>query len=624
MSHEVLLVSGVAGAAPAAERRRVLAHAAGRVPGVVSWETYEDERTAVALVVTAPLGGTVGHLRASAGGVRVVVGMSDAAASAALEGTAGPLSGAEHGHVRVDVDPSGTIELGTDGTGILPSFWAGSAERFAWSTHLASLVSLGVRPDLDEVGSLEYLVMLQPLGVRTVLADASLLPAGGRLRLDPGRPPQVDVQRLYTPSTASVPDDVAVEEFRTLWTELTDDLLARASSERLALGLSGGLDSRAIAAECVRRGSRPHAFTYGAAGSDPGRVATEVARILQLDHTLLGLHDDRLMPSPAALSELLDGAHSPGEMYELWFGSTLRQFADVVVNGHGGGPLWGDEKALGITDPGLLLDTLAQRYASELEAVSPFLGAGVATGARETFRASLRSSLVEWTESGRPDMVSFWNVHNRQFRWGNMLATALRRSGLRLEAPFMDSRFLRFSAALTPEQRRNGRLYLRVHREVFAETAAVPRSDDGNPPQRLSHLYWSGESSFARQFAVLAREHPVSAVRRASGRVQGNVAHRLERTPRLAGVGERYLDRHSVFVADVWLRNREAYRTRLLDFLSGAPTPSVLSAAAVERAVDELASGATRDGALRLVRIATLQAWNQDFVRRATEVSSVR
>ena len=625
MSHELLLLSGPPGPDPTERRRRVLQDAARQVPGATAWQVFEDERTVVALVETAPEGGTGAIAEQDPrGGLVVVVGLSSEAARAAGDSVAGQHSGAEHGHVKVVLGPHGEIDISTDGTGIIPSFWAAGRGEVAFSTHLASLVSLGVSPTLDDIGSLEYLVMLQPLRARTVLASASLLPAGGRLHVTPGAAPEESVRGLYVPSEDRLGDDEAVHEFATLWSTVTRDFLDRAGSDRLALGLSGGLDSRAIGVECVRLGRRPHAFTYGSSTSRPARVATEVARLLQLDHTVLPLQQDRLLPRPAELAGLLDGAHSPAEMYELWFGPVLKEFADVVVNGHGGGPLWGDEKALGISDEARLLDTLERRFGGEVDGVAPFLADGLAGSARATFRGSLRDSLEPWTALDRPDVVSFWNVNNRQFRWGNMLATALRRSGLRLEAPFMDSRFLQFSARLTPEQRRNGRLYLRMHREVFAETAGVPRSDDGNPPRHLSHLYWSGESSFAHQFTRFAREHPISAARRASRRLQGNLAHRVEHSSTLARPAEAHLTNSSVFVADVWLRTDDAYRTRLRDFLDSAPTPPVLSAASVRRAVDEVASGRARGGALRLARIATLQAWSQEFDRRATALASVR
>ena len=597
----------------------MLEHAASQVPGGASWQTFEDEWTAVALVDTTPEGGTATSFeRTPASGLTVVLGASQAAVEEVTRGVAGAWSGHEHGHVQVVIAPDGTVDISTDGTGTIPSFWGDTDGGFAFATHLASLVSLGVSPSLDEVASMEYLVMLHPLGTRTVLAEASLLPPGGRLQASPGSAPKLSVQPLYVPSGEVMGDTEAVHEFAQLWSAITDDMLARTESQRLAVGLSGGLDSRAIGVESSRRGRRLHAFTYGSSVTKPARVATEVARILQLDHTLLPLSDDRLMPRPAEMASRLDGAHSPAEMYELWFGPTLKGFADVVVNGKAGGILWGDEKALGINDSATLLGVLERRYAREVAAMAPFLEQGVSGSARDRLRSSLRDSLADWDSGVRSDMVTFWNVHNRQFRWGNMLSTALRRSGLYLEAPFMDARFLRFSSRLTPAQRMNGRLHLRVHRELFSRTADVPRSDDGNSPRRLNHVYWSGEPSLATQFAHLAREHPVSAMRRASGRFQGNVAKRLGQAPRLSRVGDQYATRQSVFAADVWLRTNEAYRGRLVDFLGSSTPPPMISSQAVERAVEALSAGAVPTGALRLARVATLLAWSQDFSRRAT------
>ena len=592
---------------------------------MAGWETFEDQFTAVALVATLPEGGSSAVLEKTGdAGLNAVIGTSSAAVRAACDGAAGPWSGAEHGHVRIAISAEGDIDISTDGTGNLPSFWCGANDEFTFATHLASLVSLGVPPSLDEVGAVEYLVMLHPLGTRTVLADTSLLPAGGRLRVSPGSAPQLSVERLFVPSNEPMDDAEALREFAAVWSALTSDMLTRTESERVALSLSGGLDSRAIGVECARSGRRPHAFTYGSPETKPARVAAEVADILQLDHTLLALTDERLLPSPSEKALLLDGTHSPAEMYELWFAPALKDLADVVINGKSGGTLWGDEKAMGISDPAQLRDKLERRFAPELGAVTPFLDTGIAAAAPDMIRASLQESLHEWETPARSDMSLFWNVHNRQFRWGNMLTTALRRSGVRLEAPFMDSRFLHFSARLTPQQRLNGRLYLQAHREIFAETADVARSDDGNSPRRMNHIYWSAESTYAHQFAQFARRHPVSAMRRASGRLQGSMAHRLEQNPRLSRLSGGYEIRRSVFAADVWLRSNEAYRSRLLDFLRSSAVPSLLSPDAVERAVGDLSTGAARGGALRLARIATLQSWHQDFVQRATAQKSCR
>lgn len=618
MSYEIILIAGAANTPAQQRRRRLVEHAAAIVPGAVGWERFENEHATIALVATSPAGGSGGliqeHDRA---GATIVIGASAEATDAASRGVANSESGAEHGHVKVVLIPDGTVELSTDGTGIIPSFWSATIDELRFATHLGSLVSLGTDPTIDQVGTIEYLVMLQCLGDRTVLRDAKLLPAGGCLRFISGRGSKLSVKRLYTPSHDSMSDDEAVRAFAGVWSALTGDMLERSAAQRMAFGLSGGLDSRAIAVECVRLGGRPHAFTYGSSATRPARVAIEIARLLQLDHTLLPVTDDRLMTSPVEKALLLDGAHSPAEMYELWFAPTLRQLADVVVNGHGGGPLWGDEKALGIPDRGSLLGALGRRFRPEAQALVKYLDPEAACSVSETLRTSLTDSLEEWDIDSRPDMVSFWNVHNRQFRWGHMVSTALRRSGLRLEAPFMDSRFLHFSARLSPEQRMNGTLYLRAHRELFAETARVPRSDDGNTPSRLNHLYMSGDRSYTRQFADIAAKHPLSAARRVFGRAQDGLAHHLEGIHAFSSLANAHTSRRSVFTADVWLRSNHGYRERLLEFLTSAPAAPLISSTAVDRAVDELRRGTARGGALRLARIATLQVWNQDFLQRA-------
>lgn len=617
MSHELLLVAGDLEPTARARRRRLVIHAAAQVPGAVDWVLAENEHATLAIVTTYPSGGSAILNEEDAQGTVVTLGASETAAKTAARDQAGQRLGAECGHIKVILHRDATVAISTDGTGFLPSYWAATDGEFLFATHLASLVSLGADPRPDDAAMLEYLVMLQPLGRKTILRQVALFPAGGQLRLVPRQAPRMEINHLYAPSDEQMVDAEAVSEFSSVWTTVIQDMFGRTCGSRAAMGLSGGLDSRAIGLESVRNGFRPHAFTYGTLETRAGQVACEIARLLELDHTMLPVTEGRLLKEPSTTSMMLDGAHSPAEMYEFWFADSLRTFTDVVINGHAGGPLWGDDKAIGIDDRSLLIDRLTERYSPEIAQLQTLLNEDAGAAAHEALHTSLSESLQEWDIAARPDMVIFWNIYNRQFRWGNMLTSALRRSGLRIEAPFLDSRFLRFSARLTPAQRMNGRLYLQVHRKVFSATARVSRSDDGNAPQHLSHLYWSGNLSFERQFAHFATQHPISAGRRAGLHLQRVAAARLQSRGLLPHLSDHYTARHAVFPADLWLRTSSAYRQRLLEFAEATPPLSIVSAKSMDRVLEDLRTGCIQVGALRIAKIATLQAWIADYARRA-------
>jgi asparagine synthase (glutamine-hydrolysing) len=186
------------------------------------------------------------------------------------------------------------------------------------------------------------------------------------------------------------------------------------------------------------------------------------------------------------------------------------------------------------------------------------------------------------------------------------------RSGIRVEAPFLDGGVVASLAALTPEQRRYGRLHLLAHRRLFADLADIPRGNDGNAPDALDHVYWSGDRTIASQVWQLARSHPVSAARRLGTQGRGRIVARLP-GHRLSGrLGDRIAAREEVFPAGLLARTSPVYRARLADYLEqGIPNlPPALSAPSVQTAVDQLRGSAdlTFDP-LVAARAATTGTW---------------
>lgn len=622
MTGEVLLVAGPDDPRASARRSRLVRHAAERVPGAIGHRVAETATTAVAVV---DVGAPVSLLDETAGTVLAAV----ASTAAGLELAAGDpgksrTAGAEAGHVAIRVAADGSVLIAVDGMASVPAYWAETDGQLLVSTQLAGLVSLGLSADADERGVLEYLVMLHPLQDRTLLRSARVVPPGGTVSWSPGRAAHVAAHPLFVPDDAAMGDDEAVAVFGGVWADVIGSMYERNRGRRLALGLSGGLDSRSIAAATASLGEHPATFAYGTTRQYESRVAATVARTLGFAHTEYPVTDDHLMPGAADIADRLDGAHSPAEMYELWFASTLADSADVLVNGAGGGPLWGDEKTLGLTSAATVTATVWGRYAGAANGAAPYLTSSAAGSLAGDVRAGIAASLEPWDLSAREDMTVFWRVANRQVRWGNMLLNAVRRSGLRTEAPFLDARFLRFAARLTADQRRNGRLHLRAHRELFGPTAGIGRGDDGNSPRHLNHVYWSGESSYLRQLALLGSRHPVSAARRAGRRAVDVGTHIVRSRLSVSAPADWWETRSSVFPIELWGRTRPSFAGRLADLAASVPAVHpMFSADAFGQAADALRAGRFTGSAAALARAATAAHWLADYAVRARAVRAL-
>lgn len=612
VGYELLLVAGGRGADAPHVRRAAIRHAAALVPGVVSTEEVLTPEVAGVVVQTAPCGGTVAAVERERDGTRMTIAMTRRGVAAAGRGVT---AGSEAAHATILLRADGAVDLSVDGVALIPVYWGQHDGQLIASTHLASLVSLGLPADIDETAVAEYLVMHHPLGARTLLGRATVVPPGGALTWQDGDiAHQGSRPALSTPAGVEVADAELVESFGDLWQSALTDAFDGAG--RVGVSLSGGLDSRAIAEGATTIDERPLTMTYGGSGSDEMVVAAEVAEALGLPHLAMPVTGRAMLRHSTETLKLLDGCHGPNEMYDAWFSEQLRDVVDTVLNGHCGDPLWGHNKAVGLTTRRAVLDNHWRRYGPEARQAQRFLAADLRLDLTDVARASLERSLEPWEFEARPDTAIFWNIANRQFRWGHSVVTVLRRLGLRVEVPFLDGRVLDVLGKLSPRQHMNGSLYLRAYRDLFPRTGGIPRADDGNSPRSLNHLYWSADRGHARQLAELTVRHPLSGTRRAVRQARHQAAVILRRQANRSGPADRSDRRRMVFPIDVWLRSEPEYAERLGGLLRAAVHPWI-SEEAVEGAITAIRAGRPEVSAAVLGRVAALGGWLNDYDRRA-------
>ncbi|KTE26959.1 MULTISPECIES: asparagine synthase-related protein [unclassified Sphingopyxis] len=233
-----------------------------------------------------------------------------------------------------------------DHVGARPLFYALDEDRLAFASDLAALLALpGVPDDLDEDYVATTLVHreFQPLG-RSFLRSVRRLEPGHRLRLS-GDTARID--RWWQPEAIAVDEDARDAEtlarYRFLVEQAVTDRLAGAT--RVAVHLSGGLDSSLIAALAVpelrRRGlADPPGYSWHPvdADADPDSEPgwSEAIR------AHLGLELSAPTLSADEMTELFarDWTHGPDIRNLLHEGATQREAAtrdiQVILSGWGG------------------------------------------------------------------------------------------------------------------------------------------------------------------------------------------------------------------------------------------------------------------------------------------------
>ncbi len=102
---------------------------------------------------------------------------------------------------------------------------------------------------------------------------------------------------------------------------------------KVGLGLSGGLDSRAIFAAIPQKYEPVHAFTFGIAGSNDLKIARRVASLRSSKHYFLEISLENWIEKRLRAVWLTDGMFNMMHMHGIEHAETIREKMDVVLNG---------------------------------------------------------------------------------------------------------------------------------------------------------------------------------------------------------------------------------------------------------------------------------------------------
>jgi hypothetical protein len=185
------------------------------------------------------------------------------------------------------------LEIRNDRFGFFPLYYWASESQIAVSPSITRLLRQGASPELDDGAIAVFSQLGFFLGEDTAFREIRALPPGSELVWERGRlstRPGTTVGRpTEVREAGTIKRSEAIDEFNRLFRLALER--RRAPTERFAVPLSGGRDSRHILLELLRMGSRPLIcptlrFFSTHRDADPG-VALEVARALDLPCVVL-------------------------------------------------------------------------------------------------------------------------------------------------------------------------------------------------------------------------------------------------------------------------------------------------------------------------------------------------
>lgn len=189
---------------------------------------------------------------------------------------------------------TGVVYLLTDALGRLPLYYSRDEQSIVISRHLDFVVAVHERKKFNRLGIAQYLMFGYSLGDKTLVHGVYALDPSSAVTIDP-RSSYIEIQRLHAFCfSEKLHSEKSVETNATeLVHLLSKACLSRASSRSCnVISLSGGLDSRTIAACICNTGTHLSATTMldvDGGFTEDANNAKQIAQVLDIDWQLYKL-----------------------------------------------------------------------------------------------------------------------------------------------------------------------------------------------------------------------------------------------------------------------------------------------------------------------------------------------
>ncbi len=229
---------------------------------------------------------------------------------------------------------SRTLLLASDRTGLRPIYYRLNEDRVSFASEVKALVKTSrFTPDPDLHGISDFIVFGFPLGTRTLFASIKTLPPATIATIRDGN---VDLKRygclLYERDREGgyrLGDrtDRVTERFIETFEAMTP------GPGPYAVPLSGGLDSRCIAAALYRGDKAARTITIGSSDSDDVALGRETAKRLKFPNQTVLMEPEEVLSWIRQGVYMADGMFSALDTHILHVGRNLPPEVSVALDG---------------------------------------------------------------------------------------------------------------------------------------------------------------------------------------------------------------------------------------------------------------------------------------------------
>jgi asparagine synthase (glutamine-hydrolysing) len=448
---------------------------------------------------------------------------------------------------------TGRLTAMVDRFGCRPLYFAERSGRVLFGSEIKALAAIDPQPRrIDEVGT------FQQFAFETHLGDSTWIE--GYRRLGPACVMTVDrgglrIRRYWRYAYDETAPKLDQQSYHSVYRTLLDRAVERAmqGTQRIGMFLSGGYDSR-----CVAAAIRPHhlpipAFTFGLAESRDVRFARMLADRLNIDHHVLNFTEPHLYPNCHAIVWRTEGMGNFAPTTSIHYHRVMKDRMDIFLTGFLG------EFSGSHTWPGLLV---ARSRRAVMEGVFTRLQGG----RQATLRRILNPAFYSRAAEAAHDFFenSFAEIDNDQplnvaDSWRFMIerrppfvAPSLDRYLFEMRAPLLDADLVDFLLTIPPMARLEQRVYKKMIAYGFPQVRDIPCTNSGTPINpNFADEYMRMVARFAGRKAV-APLRSMLGLRRGLGRETSDMDDDLRAEPALIESVLRPMLRDGIFPSELF------------------------------------------------------------------------
>lgn len=228
---------------------------------------------------------------------------------------------------------SGHIIVANDRHGQRHLYFTKIGGRYIFSSEVkAILKDKTFKKEIDHEAVADFFAFGRLLGYKTFFTGIKELPPASMLVLDKGNISERKYWDFRFEGASSI------EGYKYYVSKLAN-LFKKAAKKRsegkyrLGVFLSGGLDSRTVAAAVRNQVQSLSTFTYGLKGGDEANIAQRIAKSLGTNHHFVELRKDYLAEYAERATYLTDGMLPCSHIWLISLLSTVRKNVDVIFHG---------------------------------------------------------------------------------------------------------------------------------------------------------------------------------------------------------------------------------------------------------------------------------------------------